>query len=373
MISSMEPASSSDEEDVDDRGMRDAVPEGDPPSLFAGEAIGPGMVEKVTVAHRWKNVRDGEVPRWRCEMITDQKMVGELWVKYKDNEQPQDGEGDERSKHEVRKEKKRLSEQKRRQDLKQRRQLGGFNHAPSREKAGTIRINKESVQEYEKQQKMDERFSSRGHRVNKRRRHNNPLTELQSKFAPVIKSLLKDEKSLLFRTPVDPKRNPGYKEKVKVPIDLSIIRQRCDECHYRSKKHFLKDIELMYENCKAFNRATNVALVTMAHELFQQAQRELGELTAAVAVKEAEAMVQLADVLHQVATDLVDNKRYGEFRQAPNNKEYQGVVRQPMDLVTVRNKAKEFSYSSREPFLEDIRLIRDNCIKIGRASCRERV
>ena len=29
----------------------------------------------------------------------------------------------------------------------------------------------------------------------------------------------------------------------------------------------------------------------------------------------------------------------------------------------MRNKAKEFSYSSREPFLEDIRLIRDNCIK----------
>ena len=206
-----------DEEDVDDRGMRDAVPEGDPPSLFAGEAIGPGMVEKVTVAHRWKNVRDGEVPRWRCEMITDQKMVGELWVKYKDNEQPQDGEGDERSKHEVRKEKKRLSEQKRRQDLKQRRQLGGFNHAPSREKAGTIRINKESVQEYEKQQKMDERFSSRGHRVNKRRRHNNPLTELQSKFAPVIKSLLKDEKSLALPHSGRPEAQSGLQGKGKGP------------------------------------------------------------------------------------------------------------------------------------------------------------
>ena len=55
-----------------------------------------------------------------------------------------------------------------------------------------------------------------------------------------------------FTAPID----PGFKEYFKVikkPVDLLSMGRKLHEVKYTSKKHFLKDMEQIFVNCKLFN------------------------------------------------------------------------------------------------------------------------
>jgi len=48
-----------------------------------------------------------------------------------------------------------------------------------------------------------------------------------------------DERSHYFRSPVDSRTNPQYRNIIKQPIDLNVIKTRLEEAIYTSKKGFV--------------------------------------------------------------------------------------------------------------------------------------
>ncbi|XP_021345176.1 uncharacterized protein LOC110445105 isoform X2 [Mizuhopecten yessoensis] len=56
-----------------------------------------------------------------------------------------------------------------------------------------------------------------------------------------------------FMEPVDEEVAPGYHDVIKKPMDLSLIERKLKNRTYKSKKRFLKDINVMLENCRHFN------------------------------------------------------------------------------------------------------------------------
>ena len=78
---------------------------------------------------------------------------------------------------------------------------------------------------------------------------------LQQRLAGLVDLLFKHDDSWPFREPVDLSLVPEYAVAIKEPIDLSVIRRRVDEAAYNSLEHFLADINLMFRNCRAFNRS----------------------------------------------------------------------------------------------------------------------
>ncbi|KAJ1490713.1 hypothetical protein T484DRAFT_1883814 [Baffinella frigidus] len=395
MISSKEPpTSSSDEEGRDGE---------DPEDQFEGRSAKPRRVERVTLAHRW---RKEEMPttgefRWKCETVTNPTEVGRMHKEQEAKKTPLAEDGlDERTKHHARKEKKRLQEQKRRQDMKRQKQLNGSHSAswgggggPRREKAGVIKLSKEQLLDYEQKKKNDARKgpdgAGRSRRAGQRRRLD-PLMDLRNVFSRAVNAMWQDPKSVPFRAAVDAKKNPDYKRIIKKPVDLNIIRTRIGEACYRSRHDFLEDVNLMASNCKLYCQSRDTALVSTVYELVQVCKEQLKDESSTV--KEAEAMqhdaagatkracplrsggclwpdereralgsaVKLSGTLESVALDL--HNRHDHFRKAPNDKAYQAVVKQPMDIATIQHKAQDFSYCSREALLNDVQLIRDNCV-----------
>ncbi|XP_060070032.1 chromatin remodeling regulator CECR2-like, partial [Ylistrum balloti] len=56
-----------------------------------------------------------------------------------------------------------------------------------------------------------------------------------------------------FMEPVDEEVAPGYHDIIKKPMDLSLIEKRLKNRSYKSKRRFVKDFNLMCENCRHYN------------------------------------------------------------------------------------------------------------------------
>ena len=56
-----------------------------------------------------------------------------------------------------------------------------------------------------------------------------------------------------FHKAVDPELYPHYREEIKEPIDLQLIRERLDHHFYTTKDTFEVDISKMCQNCRTFN------------------------------------------------------------------------------------------------------------------------
>ena len=66
----------------------------------------------------------------------------------------------------------------------------------------------------------------------------------------------KKKESEVFRSPVDVTQ-PGLEDYLKVvtkPMDLSTVKQKLEDSQYKSVKECLDDIQLIWDNCKAFNQ-----------------------------------------------------------------------------------------------------------------------
>ncbi|XP_025834875.1 uncharacterized protein LOC108740196 isoform X2 [Agrilus planipennis] len=56
-----------------------------------------------------------------------------------------------------------------------------------------------------------------------------------------------------FLLPVNTKQFPTYKKIIKSPMDLSTIKKRLQEAHYKSKEEFCADVRQIFNNCETFN------------------------------------------------------------------------------------------------------------------------
>lgn len=81
--------------------------------------------------------------------------------------------------------------------------------------------------------------------------------------------------SLPFHKPVN---FPGYKEKIKQPIDLSTIRERLNRCVYRKRTDLLGALELMATNARTFNGPES-PITKDAEFILQQARSASAEIS----------------------------------------------------------------------------------------------
>ena len=69
----------------------------------------------------------------------------------------------------------------------------------------------------------------------------------------MLKSLMNHEDAWLFHDPVPVDDIPGYADVIKNPMDLSTVKKNLDKKVYQVVGDFLRDMTLIWENCREFN------------------------------------------------------------------------------------------------------------------------
>ena len=72
----------------------------------------------------------------------------------------------------------------------------------------------------------------------------------------IIEELEREEHASVFMHPVSKKDAPTYHIKITKPICLRQIRENLRKHGYSEKNQFLADVQLMFDNCRTFNRGT---------------------------------------------------------------------------------------------------------------------
>eukprot|EP01126_Amoeba_proteus_P000130 TRINITY_DN10057_c0_g1_i1.p1 TRINITY_DN10057_c0_g1~~TRINITY_DN10057_c0_g1_i1.p1 ORF type:complete len:669 (-),score=227.06 TRINITY_DN10057_c0_g1_i1:34-2040(-) len=103
----------------------------------------------------------------------------------------------------------------------------------------------------------------------------NPEALLEAIFENIINILVKDERLIAFREPVDVKDAPDYYQVIKEPIDLQKIQHNIRRHKYKSSTEFLEDFELLRSNCVEYNTTRYGFLIREAQYLLDLVNREL--------------------------------------------------------------------------------------------------
>lgn len=104
-----------------------------------------------------------------------------------------------------------------------------------------------------------------------------------------------------FTAPVDTKLVPAYKQIIKKPMYLNLIRTNCKNMKYQRAGEFLDDMLLMVNNARAFNKTPDVQWVVQHAELLLKVAEEQ------VAIRAEE--IQTAE--NMVALERSDANAYG--------------------------------------------------------------
>lgn len=108
-----------------------------------------------------------------------------------------------------------------------------------------------------------------------------PASHLNSNLTRVVRTLLDVPESELFRTPVDASVVTDYYAVIKQPMDLGTVARKADALEYDSMREFIKDLELIVSNSRAYNGDLTKSLITAnAAKVLRRAQEELATLHA---------------------------------------------------------------------------------------------
>lgn len=69
----------------------------------------------------------------------------------------------------------------------------------------------------------------------------------------VLDEVMKLDISIYFKVPVDTKVYTNYLQIIQTPMDLSKIKKNLKQQKYKTKKEFIEDLNLIWNNCKKFN------------------------------------------------------------------------------------------------------------------------
>jgi hypothetical protein len=215
-----------------------------------------------------------------------------------------------------------------------------------------------------------------------KRRKSDPKRTLNTIFEGAVQAMWDENRSFPFRSAVN---CPQYRALIANPMDLKVMKTRCygmgrfesaglcrSEALYDSKEEFVADVAKMVSNCRTYNEFRNPQLVSDVLELEQICHSKLEESKSAIV--EAEAMIGLGRKLAAWTQELMTAEveqpqtptstrmlKFEAFVAPVTTKEYSNVIRQPMDLKRMMSKAQSYSYCSHRGWLEDLRLVRDNC------------
>jgi len=230
------------------------------------------------------------------------------------------------------------------------------------------------------------------------------LAATMKKCLDVVNQLFALEEAESFREPVDVETLQifDYYEKVKCPMDLGTIRRRINYKSYSSSHAVLKDVRLVFANCRkyngknspltaaadtceaAFNELWTAAGFDIPRSAAEMKRKQLEAARAAKAEKAAQTPkprvaqaktpvpvsspkpVDVMDRCKRVVEYLINHRLSADFR-APVDAEglglndYHTLITEPMDLGTIWGRINSDYYSDDAAVMRDVRLVWENC------------
>lgn len=232
--------------------------------------------------------------------------------------------------------------------------------------------------------------------------------------ATVLKGLKRHPQHHPFAVPVDPValNIPDYFDVIKHPMDLSKISQKLETGEYKDAEGFIADVKLMLSNCFAYNHPDS-QVAKMGHALEKYFTTAIGKMPQTLPVPEEDKHRRKSEpVSSSISATRVRRESHAPTRLAtttagsttPRSRprsnvnpemsfcntvmrellkkthqavswpflepvdpiklgipDYFEVIKNPMDLSTVRRKLESGQYSNADQFETDIRQIFANC------------
>ncbi|PJF18487.1 Bromo domain-containing protein [Paramicrosporidium saccamoebae] len=228
--------------------------------------------------------------------------------------------------------------------------------------------------------------------------------------ATVLKGLKRHPQSPPFQAPVDPLalNIPDYFDIIKNPMDLSLVSKKLEAGEYADADSFIADIRLMLQNCFSYNHPDS-QVSKMGHSLEKYFNTAIGKLPTSLPLpgeddKKRSTSTPLSATRarreshapHRLANAVGSSTPRSRARSTSNPElafcnnvlkeltkkahlaiawpflepvdpaklgipDYYDVIKQPMDLSTVRRKLEAGQYTTAEQFEGDVRLIFSNC------------
>ncbi|OZJ04517.1 hypothetical protein BZG36_02242 [Bifiguratus adelaidae] len=221
----------------------------------------------------------------------------------------------------------------------------------------------------------------------------------------IIRKLFASKHSLNFQQPVDPiaLNIPDYFDVIKNPMDLGSIKQKLDDNRYGSANEFYNDVKLVFNNCYTYNPEgsyvhqegkTLEAIFESEWQKFQDQQKQEqangikipNGTTSNMSIVVKKPNLQTSTPKPISSADSTQNKlpqdvvkryrnilrkltssKHGIYFANPvdpvalNIPNYFDVIKNPMDLLTVKSKLDKGQYETPQAFYDDVKLIFQNC------------
>lgn len=181
-----------------------------------------------------------------------------------------------------------------------------------------------------------------------------------------------------FLKPVsDPQLVEDYKSKIRYPSDLGTIATKLDKNQYNNVAEFVLDVRRIFANCLRYNTSVNDSFRPLAKKLAKQTEGILALFLAAPAAPKRvyprllycwKLCLSLLDTLFNM-TNPTDGHQTAYFFMHPVSfylggalpQDYLAKVQTPMDFGTITSRLFEGEYQDVLEFIEDCRLVVDNC------------
>ncbi|KAK3825664.1 MAG: Bromodomain-containing protein [Benniella sp.] len=216
----------------------------------------------------------------------------------------------------------------------------------------------------------------------------------------IIKDLKKHRDSAPFLVPVDPVllNIPDYPSIIKKPMDLGTVEQKLNNLEYETVDDFANDMNLIFSNCYLYN-GTEAPVSQCASNLEKAFNKLLHRMPGEQAGETADEKRPKRDVQapsKDIQTGIASKRRgtemwkndpqlrhcqsiLREFSKKSNADfmfpfmqpvdwvalqipDYPKIIKEPMDIGTIRQKLENDEYSKAAQFEKDVRKVVNNCL-----------
>ncbi|KAJ8793534.1 hypothetical protein J1605_019368 [Eschrichtius robustus] len=214
--------------------------------------------------------------------------------------------------------------------------------------------------------------------------------QLQYLQKVVLKALRKHNFSWPFQQPVDAVKLklPDYYTIIKSPMDLNTIKNRLEHKYYVKASECIEDFNTMFSNCYLYNKVCKPYAILANSLLLHTEQREKKSgkmppikenvLTNVLTdseqqykvvknVKETEQLRHCNEILKEMLAKKHVSYAWPFYNPVDVNAlglhNYYDIVKNPMDLGTIKAKMDNQEYKNAYEFAADVRLMFMNCYK----------
>eukprot|EP00095_Tigriopus_kingsejongensis_P009080 maker-scaffold742_size103727-snap-gene-0.20 protein:Tk09080 transcript:maker-scaffold742_size103727-snap-gene-0.20-mRNA-1 annotation:"protein polybromo-1 isoform x2" len=174
---------------------------------------------------------------------------------------------------------------------------------------------------------------------------------------------------------------PDYYEVITEPISLNQIRKKLKSSEYSQISELADDLNLMFENCKSYNRPESrlykegAKLQKIMNAKLEELQLEEEDDEVVGEGSEANKLViksprdPIRKRMRVLYNTVLNHKRNGVqiismFMEKPSKKDYPDyyeIITSPMDMNTINMKIKGGQYKSEDDMITDMKLMFTNC------------